>query len=224
MVSVRNAGQFCTAVRAALTPLADADRAGGMRAYMRNQFEYLGIPTPARRAATRALIRAPDGHPLAAARALWKESEREFQYVACDLLAHHAHHLNADALDDVLQLVSCKSWWDTVDALAHTVGALVRTHPALYSRMDELIDADDLWLRRTALIFQVGARQLTDQARLFDYCLRRAHEPEFFIRKAIGWALRDHARSQPQAVRNFLAQHASKLSALSVREAAKHLG
>ncbi len=210
-------------VRAALAPLADADKASGMRAYMKDRFPFLGVQTPQRRQATRALIREYDDDPLAAAKALWAEPEREFQYVACDLLGHRAGSLPAGVLADLLALVSDKAWWDTVDALAHTVGDLVRRFPPLVKRMDELIDDPDLWRRRIALLHQLGWKDATDEDRLFRYCLRRADETEFFIRKAIGWALRDYAWHAPVSVRRFLDHHGTKLSSLSLREAAKNL-
>jgi 3-methyladenine DNA glycosylase AlkD len=215
--------KFAQQVRAALAPLANPTKAAGMGAYMKDKFAFLGIPTPQRRQATRMLMRDFGGDPLPAAKALWLEPEREYQYVACDLMAQRADDLPAEALEDLLALVSTKSWWDTVDALAHTVGALVRRFPVLIGRMDRLIDDPDLWRRRVALLHQLGAKGETDTGRLFDYCLRRADEKEFFIRKAIGWALRDYAWHDPAATRRFLDQHGSRLSPLSVREAAKNL-
>lgn len=216
-------GDFKRLVRAALLPHADAARAAGMTAYMRGQFPFLGVPTPVRRSATRALIRACAGDPLAAAGRLWLEPEREFQYVGCDLLGQHAARLPPTALDGLLELVCNKSWWDTVDALAHVVGALVRRNRGLVVRMDALIEAPDFWLRRVALLHQLGWKADTDRARLFGYCRRQGGEQEFFIRKAVGWALRDYAWHAPADVAAFLDRHGVELSALSRREAAKNL-
>jgi 3-methyladenine DNA glycosylase AlkD len=223
LVTERSAVNFSAQVRAALAPLANPTKAVGMRAYMKDQFAYLGVPTPERRKATRELIRDCPADPVVAAKALWKEPEREFQYVACDLLARHAGQLPANALDEILALVSAKSWWDTVDALAHTVGSLVRQYPALLQRMDELIDDEDLWRRRIALLHQLGAKEATDTRRLFDFCLRRADEKEFFIRKAIGWALRDYAWHAPNEIRQFIEKYGDRLSPLSRREAVRNL-
>ena len=89
--------------------------------------------------------------------------------------------------------------------------------------MDQLIEADDFWLRRVAILHQLAWKDKTDQARLFRYCLQCASESEFFIRKAIGWALRQYARAEPDAVRTFLKKHSNTLSGLSLREAGKHL-
>lgn len=211
------------ALRAALFPLADALRAEAMSAYMRHRFTFLGIPTPARRQAVQPLIRAFRGDLLAAARRLWAEEPREMQYVACDLLRRHASRLAADQLPALEALVTQKSWWDTVDTLAVVVGEVVRRHPNLAVRMDELIAADDFWLRRIALLHQLAWKQETDEARLFRYCLRCTGEKEFFIQKAIGWALRQYARVAPGVVAGFVEAHRGELAPLSVREATKHL-
>ena len=214
---------FVTAVQAALVPLADPEQAPGMRAYMKHRFNYLGIGTPARRAACAELVRSFEGNPVPAAKALWKLDEREYQYVAVDLLRRHVRRLEESDLPALEKLVQTKSWWDTVDALAPTIGEIVHRDRALAARMDDLIAADDFWLRRIALLHQLAWKDETDERRLFRYCLQCADEKEFFIRKAIGWALRQYARTAPDAVRRFVDAHRDRLSGLSVREATKHL-
>ena len=214
---------FIRAVEQALQPMADATRASGMAAYMKHQFAYLGIATPVRRAACKPLIRTFDGDSLAAAQALWRKTEREYQYVACDLLRHQAKHLDGNALPQLETLVQSKSWWDSVDALAPVFGEIVLRERNLAARMDQLIEADNFWLRRIALLHQLSWKRETDEKRLFAYCLQCAGEQEFFIRKAIGWALRQHARVAPDAVQVFVDKHRERLSPLSVREALKHL-
>jgi 3-methyladenine DNA glycosylase AlkD len=194
-----------------------------MRAYMKNRFEFLGIQTPPRRQLCKPLIRAYGGNPITAAAALWRLEAREYHYVACDLLRHHASELKASDLPHLEKLVQTKSWWDSVDALTPTIGNLVSRELELVVRMDQLIEADNFWLRRVAILHQLAWKEKTDQARLFRYCLQCAGESEFFIRKAIGWALRQHARAEPDAVGAFLKKHANTLSALSMREAGKHL-
>jgi 3-methyladenine DNA glycosylase AlkD len=160
---------------------------------------------------------------LATAQALWVLPAREYQYVAVDWLRRQAGELTVDDLPALEGLVLSKSWWDTVDGLAVIIGALVLREPRLRLRMDQLIVAPQMWLRRVALLHQLASKAQTDRQRLFDYCLRCAPENEFFIRKAIGWALRQYARSDPTAVRQFLAAHRERLSGLSYREASKGL-
>lgn len=216
-------GEFVAQVQAQLQALGDPAKAAAMAAYMRGRFAFLGIPTPQRRLKTQALISAFTGDPVAAASALWALPEREYQYVAVDLLRRRPRQLAGKHLPALEDMVLAKSWWDTVDGLAVTIGDVVLSEPALAGRMDELIDSPEMWLRRVALLHQLEYKERTDEQRLFRYCLLCAHEPEFFIRKAIGWALRQYARTNPAAVRQFLTINRAQLSGLSWREAAKHL-
>ncbi len=218
-------------IEAALRPLADAQQAVPMRAYMLNQFAFLGIRATARRQALRGLPKlggwaAPQ--LLALADRLWELPEREFQYVAVDLLAKYHRQLGPESLAHLLQLVQRKPWWDTVDALAGVVGdILLRARPGqpdVQCAMDACLSHPNLWVRRIAMLHQLGWKAQTDEVRLLHYALTLAPEPDFFIRKAIGWALRDHARTRPEAVRAFLGRHAQSLSGLTRREAGKHLG
>jgi len=214
---------IATGIQIALQPLADAGRAGAMAAYMKGKFAFLGIQTPARRQATLPIMRTFTGNPVGAARELWALPEREYQYVAVDLLRRQNKRLVAIDLPVLEALVQDKSWWDIVDGLAPTIGAIVAREPQQVCRMDALIRAPDFWLRRVALLHQLDWKENTDEPRLFDYCLYCADDREFFIRKAIGWALRQYARTNPVAVRHFLATNRERLSGLSFREAAKHL-
>lgn len=219
---------FIRAVQAALAPLADPEKAAGMRAYMRERFDYLGIPTPERRAAIKLLIRSftpVDAASLrAASQTLWQMPEREYQYAAVDLLAHHARALALSDLDWVIELAQQNSWWDSVDALVKVVSVIVRVSGAKGQRqMDRALRSEDFWVRRIAMIHQLGWRGDTDTVRLFRYADHLAREKEFFIRKAIGWALRQYAYTDAAAVRAYLAREAQNLSPLSIREASKHL-
>jgi 3-methyladenine DNA glycosylase AlkD len=212
------------AVVGALAPHADPGRAPAMRAYMRGQFDFLGIATPVRRAALKpmqtSLRSAGAAELLALADALWERPEREYQYAAADLLARHWRALSTDELPALLALVRRKSWWDTVDALAGVIGDVLR---GSHEGMDEALAHEDFWVRRIALLHQLGWRDRTDEERLFRYALTLQGDKEFFIQKAIGWALRDYARHAPDTVRDFLAAAGAGLAPLSRREASKHL-
>lgn len=211
-------------VDAALLPLADADRAAAMSAYMRGQFPFLGIPTPARRAAVKPVCKVLRGASaeelFTLAGALWERPQREYQYAALDLLAMHWKTLDHSHLPALLALVQRKSWWDTVDGLASIIGDVLRRE---HHGMDDALAHEDFWVRRIALLHQLGWGTSTDQERLFRYAVALSHEKEFFIQKAIGWALRDYARHAPDAVRAFLSGPGTCLAPLSRREAAKHL-
>ena len=214
------------ALRDQLVAVADPSAAPAMAAYMQHRFEFLGVKTRQRRAAskpTMASARTATGDELIAfARTCWEQPEREFQYVAQDLLGANVARLESRHLADVHHLATNRSWWDTVDALAAwTVGGLVRADRTLAEEMDRWIDDEDIWVARSAILHQLRWKEATDAERLFDYAARRAGDTEFFIRKAIGWALRQYARVDPDAVRVFVDTH--ELSGLTRREALKHL-
>jgi len=132
----------------------------------------------------------------------------------------HWRELDADHLPALLVLAQRKPWWDTVDGLAAIVGDVLRES---HTGMDAALLHASLWGRRIAMLHQLGRRGRTDTARLFRYALQLAPEREFFIQKAIGWALRDYARHAPDAARAFLDAERAHLPALSYREAYKHL-
>lgn len=203
---------------------ADEERAPGMAAYMKGQFAFLGIASPERRAAQKEVLgdwQAPSADDLAAfARSCWLRDEREYQYAACDTLVRHVTRLGPDALALAEELITTKPWWDTVDALAgRVVGPLAER-----TVIERWLTSGDLWLERTAILHQLHYGERTDADFLFRACLAHAASTDFFLRKAIGWALRQYARSDPDAVRTFVADHPGELSGLSKREALKHLG
>ena len=206
---------------------ADPAEAAPMRAYMRDAFPFLGIKSPRRRELARTVLRglpAPTEADLrAVALTCWAQPAREYQYFAVDWLVRHAALPGPGFLPTLETLVTTRSWWDTVDPLATRVaGGIVAHHPTAASTMDKWAADDNLWLARTALLHQMHYKANTDTGRLFGYCTALAKHRDFFIRKAIGWALRQYARTDPDAVRAFVAQ-TPQLSGLSVREATKHL-
>lgn len=222
--------QFVHAVEHALTPLADEAKAEGMKAYLLNQFEFLGLAAPVRRAAVKEIGKVKwqgSADLLAAAELLWQKLEREYRYTVIDLLRQHSSQLSVNDLPALQALLLREPWWETVDGLSAVIADVM--HAALLQQpnaavaMDAWLKHPSHWVRRSAMLHQLGWRLDTDTTRLFGYAQQLADEKEFFIRKAIGWALRDYARWNPKAVTNFLLEHRAKLSGLTVREAAKHL-
>lgn len=220
-----------------------------MAAYLRDQFPFLGLGSRQRTTALATAwrdLRVPSAGELArAARDLWTLPQREYQYAACDLLGRFVRHSTGlDAAAHLLapsatvttvtngtagtagvveELITTKSWWDTVDALRKVaVAPLVAASPQLVAVLDGWIGSDDRWLVRSAIIHQLGYHGRTDADRLFAYCALRATDREFFIAKAIGWALRTYARVDPDAVLAFVGAH-PELTPLARREALKHL-
>ncbi len=202
------------------------EKARAMGAYMRDQFAFLGLATPEREAAARvalAGIRVPsDDELVTVTRALWGRPEREYQYVACDLLDRYGEERPPNFLGHLRWCIAHRSWWDTVDSVRKPVGRLVLAHPELVEQMQAWNADGDRWLVRSSIIFQLGYREATDAALLFELCARRATDPEFFVRKAIGWALREYSKFDGDAVRAFVMTH-PELSTLSRREALRRL-
>ena len=206
---------------------ADATRAAGAAAYMRGQFSFYGIDAPSQRRIARdvtAGLPSPTEKQLAAmARRCWKRPQREWQYFACGYLRRHITIASAGFIDVAEELVTAKSWWDTVDALAsRTVGPLVQIYPELRRTMDTWATAENIWLARAAILHQLTFKARTDAGRLFHYAELRTADTEFFIRKAIGWALREYSKTDGAAVRRFVKTH-PQLSTLSRTEALKWL-
>ncbi|TQK43182.1 3-methyladenine DNA glycosylase AlkD [Streptomyces sp. SLBN-118] len=207
---------------------ADAGRAESAAAYMKGIAPFLGLCTGTRRDLSRSVLdgtAVPDEADCTAiALRCWELPQREYHYFAVDYLRRHVKRCSSGFLPVVRHLVVTVSWWDTVDALAsHVVGPLVSADPGLKSVMDRWIEDDDLWVVRTALLHQLRYKDATDTERLFAYCLRRADHSDFFIRKAIGWCLREYGKTDPDAVRHFVERHRDRLAPLSVREALKNL-
>ncbi len=214
-------------IQSALEPHRDAAQAQRMAKYMRDQFAFLGIPSPERKALTREIFQAlgvlnePIDAPLV--RALWNLPEREYQYAALDYLNRQRKKLQPTHADLIKHCVTAKSWWDTIDPLSHAAGALVQKHPVALARVEAWSTHENFWLRRIAILHQLAFKRDTNQERLFRYVLLNAHDAEFFIRKAIGWALREYSYSSPDAVKAFVHDHERELSSLSKKEALKAL-
>jgi len=192
---------------------------------MRNQFPFLGIRAPQQAAIYRE-VTAGLPHPTGDAElatiafACWELKEREYQHFATAYLQRHVKRATPGFIPTLEHLVTTKSWWDTVDGLATRVaGPLVAAHPELRTVMDGWVESENIWLARVAILHQERFRERTDSELLFAYCLRRAVDREFFIRKAIGWALRSYAKVAPDVVAQFLTAHGAALSGLSRREA-----
>jgi 3-methyladenine DNA glycosylase AlkD len=215
-------------VRRALADHANPADAPAMSAYMKHRYVFFGVKSPQLRRATADVLAeartASADRLLTFAAQCWAEDEREFQYVGADVLKAGHRALGPEHLDPLAQLVTTKSWWDTVDVLASwPVGSIVGRHPETAAVMDRWIDDDDIWIARTAILHQLRRKDTTDVDRLFDYALRRGGDTEFFIRKAIGWALRQYAHVDAARVAAFVHGNESRLAPLTRREALKNV-
>jgi 3-methyladenine DNA glycosylase AlkD len=214
-------------VKEAMLKHADPELAAGQAAYMRDQFQFIGIKTPERRQLSRELMAElglPESKDLLAVLRLFANDEyRELNYFGLDLTEKVLKKQPESFIDVLEELVLIKSWWDTVDWLAKLVGIHFQRHPQLiYPLTERWMEGGEVWLQRICLIFQLSYKTRTDEALLFGYILHLQESQEFFIQKAAGWALRQYSRTAPDTVRAFLENHPS-LPALTRREGGRLL-
>lgn len=224
--------QLVTAVRHGLAAAGDPERAAGQQRYMKSGMPYRGVRMPDIHRLCRAVFAdhiLPDRAAWeSAARTLWDRAEfREERYAAIALTGHRAYASYQDPASLPLyeHLIVSGAWWDYVDDVAiRRVGPILASDPSVVSPLLRAWSTDhDLWRRRTSIIAQIAAKAATDLDLLADCLAPNLGDREFFVRKAIGWALREYAKSDPDWVRRYLADRGDEMSGLSRREAAKHL-
>ena len=222
-----------TALRAALERVADPGRAAGAQAYMKSAMPFLGVSAPLFRRVCRQVfadVRFTDaGEWRTAVLTLWREATfREERYAAIELTGVRAarEFQSPSALPMYEELIVTGAWWDYVDGIAkHRLGPLVRTHPRVVKKaMREWSRDENMWKRRASILCQLGAKDQTDLALLYACIEPSIGSREFFLRKAIGWALRDLAWTNPREVVRYVRANADRLSPLSQREALKNVG
>lgn len=216
-------------LRNGLRERADAKVAAGQQAYMRDIQPFRGVKTPLRRALLKdCLARHPLSEPEAYRRTietLWQGRYREEKYLALDVAANVSRFRTREALPLYETLLATADWWDVLDPLAgDLIGGVLRGHPALLKRkVRAWRRGERMWTRRAALLVQLKHRGETNTALLAETVLALSGEKDFFIRKAIGWALREYSKTYPLWVKRFVDEHEDRLSALSRREALKHI-
>ena len=216
-------------VQSQFKTLADPVNAVPMAAYMKTEMPFYGIPKPLRIPIYKTLKKeyAPSSQEEyeACVLALWRLPHREEKYAAIEYATFFDKYVTYKSLALYERLVREGQWWDFVDPIAIAlVGiALKKDRAKVEPKMNKWIHDDDMWIRRTAILSQNRHKAETNEQMLFDYCLERAHEKEFFIRKAIGWALREYSYAAPKAVRKYLDKNQNTLSPLSLKEGAKQL-
>lgn len=216
-------------IRAELRAAADPERAPKMQAYMKSAVPFLGVPSPRVRAITAAVRREHPPADLdelrAAVLALWDGAEyREERYAAQNLLRYRLGKGDPALLPLHEHIAVTGAWWDHVDETARHIAALHDAHPEDTAAVVRAWSrGEDLWLRRLAILSQLGRRDRLDTAVLSDVIEPALPESEFILRKAIGWALREHGKTDPAWVRAYVAAHEAELSGLSRREALKNL-
>jgi 3-methyladenine DNA glycosylase AlkD len=222
---------FVSQVRRELRAVAAPERAPAMQAYMKSKMPYLGVASGPLRAVCRATfadLELPDAVTWRGlVLGLWRDARyREERYAAIELAGHRRARpfQDLDALPMYEEMIVSGAWWDYVDALAtHRLGDLLRSHPRpLKPEMRRWSKSEDMWKRRSAILCQIGFKKDTDLDLLYACIEPSLDSREFFLRKAIGWALRQYAWTDPQEVQRYVAVHESRLSPLSRREALKN--
>jgi 3-methyladenine DNA glycosylase AlkD len=218
---------YCALVRDAFRTQGDPDIALGQMAYMRNQFEFFGLKMPQWMALTKAIQAQqgiPEGEDLKTlARLCFADDHREMHYFALETVQKALKKQPAEFIEFLEELILSRSWWDSVDWLNKLVGLHFRRYPALIRPVTQRwLESGNIWLQRVTLIFQLTYKDKTDADLLFDHVRRLSGSSEFFIQKAAGWALRQYAKTAPDAVLDFVKK--TRLAPLTKREALKIVG
>ena len=181
-----------------LKAVANPDDAVAMKAYMKNKFEFLGVKTPARRKLTKAFFKQQTDFVIDwdFINEAWSNSYREMQYAALDYLEIRKKLLTPSDLPRLKKLAQTKSWWDTIDFLDRLVGSIIAQFPETKEIILSWSCDEDIWLRRLAIDHQLLRKEETDTELLENILVNNLGQTEFFINKAIGWALRDYSKNQ----------------------------
>ena len=208
-----------------LKAVANPDDAVAMKAYMKNKFEFLGVKTPARQKLAKTFFKQQtdpviDWNFINEA---WNNPYRELQYTALDYLESRKKLFTPSDLSHLKELAQTKSWWDTIDFLDRLVGSIIARFPETKEIILSWSCDEDIWLRRLAIDHQLLRKEETDTELLEKILVNNLGQTEFFINKAIGWALRDYSKTNPDWVKDFIERHRVEMAALSIREGSKYI-
>ena len=202
------------------------EQAQKMSKYMLNKFEYIGIKTPERRKIFKNFFKEYKNEEKIDwefVNKCWENKYREFQYVAADYLKNMKDKLTIDDIPKFKQLILKKSWWDTIDNLDMTIGALALKDSNVNKILLEWSLDENIWVRRIAIDHQLLRKEKTNTELLEKILKNNLGQAEFFINKAIGWALRDYSKTNSEWVKNFIEKNKENMAKLSIKEASKYL-
>ena len=202
------------------------EQARQMSKYMLNKFEYIGIKTPERRKIFKNFFKEYNNEEKIDwefVNKCWENKYREFQYIAADYLKNMKDKLTRDDIPKLKQLILKKSWWDTIDNLDMTIGALALKDSNVNKILLEWSLDENIWLRRIAIDHQLLRKEKTNTELLEKVLENNLGQAEFFINKSIGWALRDYSKTNPEWVKNFIEKNKENMAKLSIKEASKYL-
>lgn len=202
------------------------DNAGPMKKYMKDHFPFLGIKSPLRKELEKQFFKETgilkEEFNKDIVEGLWDKDQREYQYTAITYIGKFIKKMPKDTILLLERLITTKSWWDSVDSIAPLVGELARKYPELVEEnINHWSIHDNFWLRRASILFQLKYKNETNEALLYKYMVKNADSKEFFIQKAIGWALREYSKTNPESVKAFI--EGNELAPLSIREGSKYL-
>ncbi len=222
-----NAKKYFAPLENAFKNNASPENAIPMKKYMREQFDYFGIKSQQREEIYKAFLKEyglPElGNLHEYVRYLWEKQQRDFQYTAMSIVDRLVIQADENLIDLLEYMIINKSWWDTVDYIAaRPVGNYFIKFPKQIKPITEKwMSSGNMWLQRSALLFQLKYKKNTDEKLLYDYITRLAEHKDFFIRKAIGWTLREYSKINPKSVEKFIKSHT--LSPLSVKEGMRRI-
>lgn len=204
----------------------DKENAAVMSKYMRNMFDFYGLHAPERKKVYEDLIRADKK-----AKAIdwdfldrcYEDGHREFQYLVCDYLLAAEQYVVFEDIPKIRNYIITKSWWDTIDFLDKVIGAVGLRDARVKDLMTDWSKDKNIWIRRTAIDHQLGLKDKTDTVLLERIIINCLGGDEFFVNKAIGWALRDCSKTDPAFVKGFIDRHKDRMSSLSIKEASKYI-
>ena len=204
----------------------DKENAIAMSRYMRDQFEFYGLPAPKRKEVYNDIIRADKKAKVVDWEFLDKcydDKHREFQYLVYDYLLATKRYVSFEDIPRIKDYITTKSWWDTIDFLCKVIGDIGSRDPRVKGLMIDWSKDENIWLKRTAIEHQLGLKDRTDAELLEQIIANNFGSKEFFVNKAIGWALRDYSKTNPEFVKGFINRHTDELDVLSIKEASKYI-
>ena len=204
----------------------DKENAIAMSKYMRNMFDFYGLPTPKRKEVYNNFIKLEKKAKVVDWEFLdkcYEDNHREFQYLVNDYLLTTKQYISFEDIPKIKKYITTKSWWDTIDFLCKVIGDIGLRDSRVKELMIDWSKNENIWLKRTAIEHQLGLKDKTNTQLLEEVIINSFGSDEFFINKAIGWALRDYSKTNPNWVTDFINKYRDKMDNLSIKEASKYI-
>lgn len=204
----------------------DKENAIAMSKYMRNMFDFYGLPTPKRKEVYNNFIKLEKKAKVVDWEFLdkcYEDNHREFQYLVNDYLLTTKQYISFEDIPKIKKYITTKSWWDTIDFLCKVIGDIGLRDSRVKELMIDWSKNENIWLKRTAIEHQLGLKDKTNTELLEEVIINSFGSDEFFINKAIGWALRDYSKTNPNWVTDFINKYRDKMDNLSIKEASKYI-